>query len=203
MKTRLKAIYILSIFIFSMSLVVPLTTFAVVPNAVDVTIYIRGFKNLESDGDWIGAGDIYFEIEHTTTATSGTATNDYEDDSDYHSLSNPDFDGLGYYDKYYGNLRFGVDQLTWNIRVYDDDLIGRNLLFEGEFKVKQPSTTGSRYHYPYTYAWIIWVPASQQFLTMIYGTNNDDCSFTWKGGKEKNDIYNGLELWVLLNFKQI
>ncbi len=205
MKLKAKISLIGILFIFSTTTLIPISTFAAVPNAVDVTIRIKEFDRLYNDGDWSNAGDIFFKISYTSTATSGVAYGDYEDDGKVQSLSNNDFDGSGYYNKQYYNIRFDTGRLYWYIYVYDHDPFGgHDLLFKGKFTVKTPSTTGSRsYNNVHSYACKMISPSTGYWVTLIDGFSNGDCSFYWEDGAIKNNIYNGITLWVSLYFKRI
>jgi hypothetical protein len=173
-----------------------LNTFATEPNEVDVTIIFYKTKWLTQDTDTFSKGDIYFKISHSTTQTSGVATNDYEDSPSAHlDLSNSDFDGSGYYDKDYNNIRLNVGLLDWIIRMYDEDSGTDKLLFEARLTVKDASTTGER-DYDDVNCHAEWYGET----LLEYNFENSYLKFDWMDGEEKNGVYNGLRLWVYLDY---
>ncbi|NPD90072.1 MAG: hypothetical protein HGN29_15265 [Asgard group archaeon] len=152
---------------------------------------------VSQDSDF-GKGDIYFTISHETTQTSQTAWDDYEDGiSAEHVLNNNDFDGSGYYDKEYNNIRLNVGLLDWIIKVWDEDNGEDALLFKARLTVKDTDTTGERQFND------VWTYAEWDFPYIEVETyENSYLKFDWLDGRRKywSNYYNGLILKVTLNY---
>ncbi|NPD87385.1 MAG: hypothetical protein HGN29_01595 [Asgard group archaeon] len=195
---RTRSILVLTLLIIS-SIVITSTmnTLATDPNEVDVTIVFYKLKWFTQDSD-AGKGDIYFTISHSTTQTSGVATNDYEDGpSAEYVLNNNDFDGSGYYDKEYNNIRLNVGLLDWIIIVWDEDNGDDALLFEARLTVKDTDTTGIRQFND------VWTYAEWDFPYIEVETyENSYLKFDWLDGRRKSygNYYNGLILKVTLDY---
>lgn len=188
---------ITSILIISLLSVNTKNTLATDPNEVDVTIVFYKLKWLTQDSD-AGKGDIYFTISHSTTQTSGVATNDYEDGiSAVYTLNNDDFDGNGYYNKDYNNIRLNVGLLDWIIRVWDEDTGDDALLFEARLTVKDTDTSGEIQFSD------VWTYAVYEFPYIeVEKYENSYLKFEWLDGRRKywSNVYNGLILKVTLDY---
>ena len=192
-----KPILVLTLLIFSSIVIIgPMNTLATDPNEVDVTIVIYELKYLTKDTDTFSAGDIYFAISHSTTQTSDVATDDYEDGSTAnYDLENDDFDEDGYFDKQYDNIRLNTGLLDWVIEVYDEDSGADKLLFQGILTVKDTDSTGEvEYDDVRCYA--------EYYGEVILESNyhNSYLIFSWEDGEHKNGVFNGLVIWVTLNY---
>ena len=195
---KLKKSFLVLTFLITSSILITsiMDTTATVPTKVNVHWKIYKFKWLNQDGDTFGKGDIYFKVTWTGTLTSGIAHNDYSDSgSPQADLSNPDFDGSGYYDKLQNNILLDLGPLDWTIKVYDYDSGEDDLLFKGKLTVKVASTTGIREYND------VWCNIEYVLGELHYNTfDNSYLTFRCLYSAEKHDAFNGLRLWITLNY---